>query len=115
MSNYPNARLALRAEITVDSGNEDVYAWAWMRAIDVCELATLANVHLPAEVAATFRAAPGLTWENYTERALAGLLSATWTHVVDDYGPDAAADALTYWARVLLRYLHLPAVAALAD
>lgn len=109
------ARDLLRFEITVDSGDADVHGWALEHAWDVVDLAALAGVALPAEVRASHSAPHARSWDDLTDHASGDLLAAAWDRVVDDCGPDAADEALTYWARVLTRYLSLPAVAALAD
>ncbi len=109
------ARDLLRFEITVDSGDPDVHGWALDHAYDVTELAVLAGVALPPEVRASYSAPQARDFDDLTDHASGDLLLAAWNRAVEDCGPDAADRALTYWARVLTRYLTLPAVAALAE
>ncbi len=108
------ARDLLRFEITVDSGDADVYSWALDHALDIIELAALADIDVPAEITASY-STPHRRWEYLTCTASGSLLVEAWNAAVTSYGSAAANAAVAYWARVLTRYLGLPAVAALAD
>ena len=108
---YPRtARNDLRAEITSDSGGEGVWDWATARAFQVLDLMDLAGIPIPEGI--DYTPAAGLDWELFEQDPAADLLRYAWENVSEHHGAHAADEALAYWARVLIRYLGLPAVAA---
>lgn len=103
------ARRDVRDALTQNWDPYDVWGSAMIAAFAVCDLMTLAGLDVPAEM--DYSPALGLTWPDEDENDTLRDLMTVWA----DHNLNHAAAgnaALTYWARVLSRYLDLPAVQA---